>query len=62
MLLVPTTKIPTCARAVNAENGRLILARGEATGHHHSIALHPHVAMFRDERTMQSGVARRVAD
>jgi hypothetical protein len=25
------------------------LARGEATGHHHSIALHPRIAMFRDD-------------
>lgn len=40
ILLVPIeeSEIPTDAAAVPSEHGRLILARGEATGHHHSVA------------------------
>ena len=39
VLLVPAGKIPAGKhRKVEAENGRVILARGEATGHHHSIS------------------------
>jgi len=49
VLIVPTKKIPESAVAVGAEKGRYILAHGEATGHHHSIALHPRIAMFRDD-------------
>lgn len=49
VLVIPCEKIPATAAPVEAENGRLILARGEATGHHHSIALHPRIAMFRDD-------------
>ncbi len=98
VLVVPCAAIPSNAKVVDAESGRLILARGESTGHHHSIALHPRIAMFRDDasggtlfikndvpaaldhqehktltiqpgvhevriqRTVQSGLARRVAD
>jgi urease beta subunit len=98
VLVVPCKAIPVAARAVEAEGGRLILARGEATGHHHSVALNPRIAMFRDDasggklfikadeamslehqehsaltiapgnyevriqRTVQSGMARRVTD
>jgi pyruvoyl-dependent arginine decarboxylase (PvlArgDC) len=98
VLVLPCATIPAAARAVDAEAGRLILARGEATGHHHSIALNPRICMFRDDgaggslylkadtavslehqehhalniapgtyevriqRTVQTGVARRVAD
>jgi urease beta subunit len=98
VLVVPCKAIPAAATLVEAEAGRLILARGEATGHHHSVALHPRIAMFRDDasggrlfikadeavslehqehtaltiapgkyevriqRTVQSGMARRVAD
>lgn len=38
VLLVPVKKIPKGAKKRKAEHGRLILARGEATGHHHSFA------------------------
>src|SRR5437588_2244300 len=38
VLLVPVTEMP-CGRPVEAEGGRLVLARGEATGHHHSVAV-----------------------
>lgn len=31
--------IPKDAKEVQAENGRFILARGEATGHHHSVPM-----------------------
>jgi hypothetical protein len=39
---LPTTPVP-------AEHGRIILARGEATGHHHSIADRGGVVMFRED-------------
>ncbi len=98
VLIVPVNAVPAGLSVVEAEAGRLILARGEATGHHHSIALNPRICMFRDDasggrlyikadapvaldhqehtalqiapgayevriqRTVQTGVARRVAD
>ena len=98
VLVVPCKEIPAGLATVQPEAGRLILARGEATGHHHSIAFRQRVAMFRDDasggrlyvcadepvslehqehtaltiapgnyevriqRTVQTGVARRVAD
>ncbi len=98
VLLLPCKQIPTGLPEAVPENGRLILARGEATGHHHSLALSNRVTMFRDDasggtlylqadapvslehqehraltvapgryevriqRTVQSGLARRVAD
>ena len=34
---------------VAPEAGRIVLAHGEATGHHHSIALSSRVAMFRED-------------
>lgn len=49
VLLASIGKLPTSVTAIAAENGRLILARGEATGHHHSFAVGPQIAMFRDE-------------
>lgn len=38
VLIVPVDNIPTAARPVKRENGRLVLAHGEATGHAHAIA------------------------
>jgi hypothetical protein len=38
VLLVPVTEMPH-GRPVEADAGRLVLARGEATGHHHSVAV-----------------------
>ncbi len=49
VLLVRTSGVPTNAKQVAGEGGRLILARGEATGHHHSIAMADRVAMFRED-------------
>lgn len=37
VLLVPVARMPE-GRAALPEAGRLILARGEKTGHHHSVA------------------------
>lgn len=37
VLLIPVAKIPKKLTAVSAEHGRLILAHGEITGHHHSV-------------------------
>jgi hypothetical protein len=38
VLLVPVAEMPE-GRPVEADGGRLVLARGEATGHHHSVAV-----------------------
>jgi hypothetical protein len=38
VLLVPVTTIPPGIEPVGREHGRVILAHGEVTGHHHSIA------------------------
>jgi len=38
LLFVPITSIPSELREVPREDGRLILARGEATGHAHAVA------------------------
>ena len=37
VLLMPVAEMPR-GRQVEPEDGRLVLARGEATGHHHSVA------------------------
>lgn len=47
VLLIPTTRTPT-GRKVKREQGKLILQRGEATGHHHYIAS-PHAVLFRPD-------------
>lgn len=39
VLLIPVEHIPDKATTIKPEDGRLILALGEATGHHHSIAI-----------------------
>ena len=49
VLLVPVKALPKSLRPVEAEAGRVILARGEATGHHHSFALSERVALFRED-------------
>lgn len=38
VFLEKIASIPKDAQQVNSEDGKLILARGEATGHHHSVA------------------------
>lgn len=41
--------LPKNIQPVAAENGRIVLAHGEATGHHHSFALSERVALFRED-------------
>lgn len=38
VLVQQVAKLPQGTKRVKREGGRIILARGEATGHHHSIA------------------------
>lgn len=38
VMLVPEPEVPDGAKGVPLEQGRVILAHGEATGHHHSFA------------------------
>ena len=40
VVLIPVAEIPRNTKPVNRENGRVILAHGEITGHHHSIVEH----------------------
>jgi hypothetical protein len=49
LLIVRVNSVPKNATPVAHEDGRLILARGESTGHHHSFAVGPHIALFRDD-------------
>ena len=37
VLLIPATEIPAHAKRVRRDNGRVVLAYGEATGHAHAI-------------------------
>ena len=37
VLIIPVETIPSGTVPVERENGRVVLAHGEATGHHHSI-------------------------
>lgn len=37
VLLIPVASIPKETRPVAREHGRVVLAHGEVTGHHHSI-------------------------
>lgn len=41
--------LPKNLQPAEAENGRFVLAHGEATGHHHSFAISDRVAMFRED-------------
>lgn len=49
VLIVSCHTIPATAAPVAAENGRLIVARGEATGHHHSFRWQKGAVLFRDD-------------
>jgi hypothetical protein len=49
VLVIPVGAIPASAKPVDHENGRVILAHGEATGHHHSFGHNQGVTMFRDD-------------
>ena len=37
ILIVPVNEIPEAARPLDRENGRIVLAHGEVTGHAHAI-------------------------
>ena len=37
VLLIPIPRVPKKLTPVQPERGRLILARGEVTGHHHNV-------------------------
>jgi hypothetical protein len=50
VLLVPCAEIPTGAFEEAAENGRVVLARGEQTGHAHTMAA-DRVCYFREDGT-----------
>ena len=39
VLIVPVEEIPATVEAVERENGCIILAHGEATGHAHKIGM-----------------------
>lgn len=48
VLVMGTDRKPEGQR-IEPDAGRVVLAHGEATGHHHSIAAGPTVAMFRPD-------------
>ena len=48
VLIVPIKKLPAKLTEVARENGRVVLAHGEATGHAHAIENHG-VRMFRED-------------
>ena len=49
ILLTEVPELPVGVSGVKAENGRLIVARGEATGHHHSFPHNRGATLFRDD-------------
>lgn len=49
VLLVPVRRLPAGLKPVAPENGRVVLAHGEATGHHHSFAFSDRAALFRED-------------
>ena len=49
--------IPADAKRVKSKK-RYILAEGEATGHHHSVAVMPDVEMFERDGTLYLRIAR----
>jgi hypothetical protein len=51
VLIVSCDTIPDHVVPVASEKGRLIVAYGEATGHHHSFPHRPEVTLFRDGTT-----------
>lgn len=54
VLIVSTKKIPNTAKPIERENGAVILAHGEATGHAHAFR-GAGVRMFRDDGTNGGG-------
>lgn len=60
VLLVPCADIPAGASEEAAENGRVVLARGEQTGHAHTMAA-DRVCYFREDGSGGGGAFLRVA-
>ncbi|WP_159589676.1 hypothetical protein [Chelativorans xinjiangense] len=54
VLLVPCTEIPDSAHENAAENGRVVLALGERTGHAHTMAA-DRVCYFREDGSGSGG-------
>lgn len=55
VLIVPCDSIPATASIALHEAGRLIVARGEATGHHHSFPWLNGPTLFRDNSAGSGG-------
>jgi hypothetical protein len=51
VLIIPIKSLPSKLEQVDRENGRVILAHGEATGHAHAIKAKS-AALFRDPKLM----------
>lgn len=49
VLLIPVDKIPKSAKRAKPDNGRWVLAYGEVTGHHHSVAVEDGVELVTAE-------------
>lgn len=49
VLIVPIKSMPRGVEPVDRENGRVVLAHGEVTGHAHAIK-DDHAALFRDPK------------
>ncbi|MBX9697888.1 MAG: hypothetical protein K2X74_00570 [Acetobacteraceae bacterium] len=49
VLLLPVAAPSPALRPVPPERGRIVLAHGEATGHHHSFAMSDRVALFAED-------------
>lgn len=56
VLLVPVPEIPADAKPVEQTGARVILALGEATGHHHSFAANSGVTLFRPDDMPAGGM------
>lgn len=49
VLIIPVAAMPTGLAKIKRENGRVVLAHGEVTGHAHAIA-DKRAALFRDPK------------
>ena len=49
VLIIPVESIPKAVEPVERENGRVVLAHGEVTGHAHAIK-NKRAALFRDPK------------
>lgn len=49
VMVVRVGALPEKLTDVPVENGRVVLAHGESTGHHHSFAFDKRIALFRED-------------